>query len=212
MVIDHVGKFLFPDTMILRIIGRFSFPLFAFLIANGAHYTKNINKYISRMLAFALISQYPYFLAHSSDNSYSGTLNILFTFSLALVAISIIKKSKSTATSTVIAISAAVIAYFLKVDYGAYGILLTILFYILFTKPKIAALSFVALSVVNSVSPAISAGNLFISKIDLSPIISTLSLAFILSYNYKEGLKARYLFYAFYPLHFLVIYLVKIFM
>ena len=48
MVIDHVGV-LFPSLGIsLRIIGRVSMPLFAFMISEGAKYTKNkfnIRKY-----------------------------------------------------------------------------------------------------------------------------------------------------------------------
>jgi hypothetical protein len=36
MVIDHLGLFFFPQVIWLRIVGRLSFPLFAWLIANGA--------------------------------------------------------------------------------------------------------------------------------------------------------------------------------
>ena len=41
MAIDHIGYHLFPNIVILRIIGRLSMPLFAFLIAEGCYYTKN---------------------------------------------------------------------------------------------------------------------------------------------------------------------------
>ena len=31
MVIDHIGSYLFPNAVMLRIIGRISFPIFAFM-------------------------------------------------------------------------------------------------------------------------------------------------------------------------------------
>ena len=41
MVIDNVGYIIFPSVLAFRIIGRISFPIFAFMIANGTKYTKN---------------------------------------------------------------------------------------------------------------------------------------------------------------------------
>lgn len=35
MTIDHIGAILFPHILILRIIGRIAFPIFAFMIAEG---------------------------------------------------------------------------------------------------------------------------------------------------------------------------------
>lgn len=36
MLIDHIGVNLFPSVTILRVIGRLSFPIFAYMIAEGA--------------------------------------------------------------------------------------------------------------------------------------------------------------------------------
>ena len=46
MLIDHVGIMFFPTVAIYRIIGRISFPIFAFMIAEGCRYTRNKLKYI----------------------------------------------------------------------------------------------------------------------------------------------------------------------
>lgn len=209
MVIDHVGLFFFPDIIFFRMIGRISFPLFAYLIANGAHYTKNINKYIGRMFVFALISQTPYYLAHKLIDADRDTLNVLFTFSLALVAISFSKKYKNTIVSFVVVASTAVIAHLLKVDYGIFGILLITSFYLFFANNKMKILSFVFLALCSSVIPAMRGDSLNISAIDLAPLLGMFSLIFILFYNNKQGPKAKYLFYIFYPLQYLIIYLVR---
>lgn len=77
MLIDHLGsvfgisgwEFLSPETTFyMRTIGRFVFPVFAFLIANGWQYTKNKQRYFSNVVLFAVLSQIPYTLAFYSVN------------------------------------------------------------------------------------------------------------------------------------------------
>ncbi|NLH02388.1 MAG: fimbrial assembly protein, partial [Clostridiales bacterium] len=41
MLIDHIGAIFFPQIPLFRIIGRLSFPLFCFFIAQGVLYTSN---------------------------------------------------------------------------------------------------------------------------------------------------------------------------
>ncbi|MFC1600524.1 TraX family protein [Patescibacteria group bacterium] len=209
MVIDHIGAFFFPEHLIFRTIGRLSFPLFSFLIANGAHYTKNINKYIGRMFIFALISQLPYRAVLNTTSTNGGYLNVLFTFFIALVAISLIRKFRNKLLILATIVISCIVANHFDVDYGAFGILLIISFYLLFKNYKATILSFILLSVANSIVPTINTDSINISKIDAAPIISMFSLIFILAYNYKEGLRAKYLFYFFYPLQFFMIYVIK---
>ena len=45
MLIDHIGLVFFPGIEIFRIIGRISFPIFAFMIAEGCEHTENKKKY-----------------------------------------------------------------------------------------------------------------------------------------------------------------------
>ena len=46
MVIDHIGVICGIQDGILRILGRISMPLFAFMISEGAKHTKNKAKYL----------------------------------------------------------------------------------------------------------------------------------------------------------------------
>ena len=68
MLIDHTAIVLFPRFidvsvyMAMRAIGRFAFPVFAFLIVNGYERTRDVKRYLTRLLAFAVISQIPYVL------------------------------------------------------------------------------------------------------------------------------------------------------
>ncbi len=83
MLIDHIGAVIFPDIIVLRIIGRLAFPLFAFLITEGYRHTSNFNRYLGRLFIFAIISQYPFWLAFGFD----AGLNIFSTLFLGLIAI-----------------------------------------------------------------------------------------------------------------------------
>ena len=49
MIIDHIGYLLFPQITLFRIIGRLSFPLYAFLIGEGCIHTKNKAKYLLKV-------------------------------------------------------------------------------------------------------------------------------------------------------------------
>ena len=63
MVIDHAGYMFFPKVIWIRKVGRISFPIFAFFIAEGFFYSKDRRRYLLRMLLFAVISELPFDLA-----------------------------------------------------------------------------------------------------------------------------------------------------
>lgn len=48
---------------VMRIIGRLSFPLFAYLIVDSFFYTKNRKRFVTGLLIFALISEIPFDIA-----------------------------------------------------------------------------------------------------------------------------------------------------
>ena len=57
MFIDHLGAAIFPQYRGLRIIGRIAFPIFAYCIAVGCIYTRNIAKYALRVFAMGVLVQ-----------------------------------------------------------------------------------------------------------------------------------------------------------
>ena len=80
MTIDHVGMYLLPQFVILRIIGRLSMPIFAYMIAEGCRYTKNKKYYLLLTLGVGLICQVVYWIAMQSLYQC-----ILITFSLSIL-------------------------------------------------------------------------------------------------------------------------------
>lgn len=69
MTIDHIAWMLYPSyskellPMILHIIGRLTCPIMCYFVAEGYHYTKDVNKYTARLFLFAIISHFPYMFA-----------------------------------------------------------------------------------------------------------------------------------------------------
>lgn len=76
MTIDHVTWWLFPGfptqpiPLCLHIIGRLTCPIMCYFIAEGYHYTRDINKYTLRLFLFALLSHCPYVLASFANSTY----------------------------------------------------------------------------------------------------------------------------------------------
>jgi hypothetical protein len=86
MTVDHANRVVWgKESEWMVLIGRFAFPLFAFLVARNSLYTSNPWKYAGRLLIFAVISQPLYALA--LDHPWLSPLNVLFTLTLGLLAV-----------------------------------------------------------------------------------------------------------------------------
>ena len=212
MILAHFDYFFSLNSELLLALGRISFPLFAWLIANGAYHTKNIKHYIIRLTIFAFISQMPFILANWEINSEYWKLNILFTLLFGLIGILLIKKLKSFPLKFLLIFLILVCAYFLRVDYGPVGVALVVLSYLFFKsfwKMALSQFLLFGLPAILNIYILIQKGN----TMDFNSLLlyfpsQLLSLVFIYFYNSKEGFRLKYLFYVFYPLHYLVIYLI----
>ncbi len=201
MLIDHIGLFFFPESYVLRAIGRLSFPLFAWLIANGAFHTKNINKYFLRLLVLAIISQFPYMLVNQLVEPNILTLNIFFTLSIGLGAIILIKKTPMKIHWVLVTAVAAALATAINTDYGGFGVLSIVAFYIYFKNYRGLLISQIWIYFLMSLY-FLAQGN----TLGIVQLCGLISLVFIHFYNHKEGIKMQYLFYLIYPVHYLIIY------
>ena len=133
MLIDHIGAVFFPAQLMYRYIGRIAMPLFAYCIARGFYYTKNRNKYMGLILIFAMVSQIPYrFMLVAVGSSNPTTLNILFTWFLALMFLRGLEgiKTSHPLVSVFLLITPVVFPFFVRVEYGIYGVLTPLVFYL----------------------------------------------------------------------------------
>ena len=101
MTIDHIAWLLFPGhsrellPVLMHIIGRITCPIMCYFVAEGYHYTRNINKYTFRLFLFAIISHFPYMLVFGEAEGlkafipfYGGVLNqtsVMWSLAVGLV-------------------------------------------------------------------------------------------------------------------------------
>ena len=221
MLIDHIGvTFAFAaDTDTLRIIGRMAFPIFAFLIAEGCRRTRNIHKYALRLGLFVVVSELPHTLLFETVRRYPereivwfdlSTLNIFLTLFLGVCAIytyqALIEKRQGQLRYALpgggLIVFFIAMGTFLRADYQAVGV--AMIFACYFFKERLFQVL------------AIFAAMIWLYA-DIVPAAFGLQLIFgggtacvlLLLYNEKKGFDrpfVRWLFYAFYPLHLLVLF------
>lgn len=209
MLIDHIGYILYPSSLSFRIIGRLSMPLYAYCIARGFYYSRQhgtLHKYLLNMQIFALVSQIPYH--HMTHNGF----NIGYTWLISLLLLLVITEEYRTLFSKVfvLAICAVVVYVFFgkgifSVDYGVYGIITPLLFYLLISTGRE--------SLVNYLLVLSAACGYYIFVQDGSPLqIISIYSAFILTVrkNFDKKIKLpKWVFYTFYPVHIIVLLVIR---
>ena len=191
MFLDHYYRIIGGPEW-LSILGRLAFPIFAFSISEGYSHTKNVNKYLTRLLNFAVIIQLPNFLGFQEY-----PLNIFFTLALGLFCLEILDNNKiNIVVRYIIVLYLCFFAEKTGLDYGAYGVILIILFNKLRNNKLYIFIAFLALNLVI----------LKIGSLSEIQIYSIFSLVPIFLYNGKKGYGMKYFFYLFYPLHFIFLY------
>ena len=234
MIIDHSGDVFNPvlgfKSVYFNAIGRIAFPLFAFMIVEGYRHTHNIKKYILRLFIAALISEIPFYILvvnymHAKDFA----MDVLFTFVFGLFALLIwdFKASKQSEESTkeeksksfsiedvfiwivkiILIALLIVIATLLGFDYGETGILLILAIYLLFKKHKVLFFfSYLAISIFNYRHIFVETplwGTIFVITATVIPFV------FMLLYNGQKGKNTKYGMYVIYPLHLIILELIR---
>lgn len=186
---------------VLRMIGRLSFPIFAFLLVEGFFHTHSRIKYLRNCVLFALISEIPFDLAFANPlgiTSGKAEQNIYFTLTIGLIMMMVLERvGRHWLLKVGCVLLFAWSALLLHVDYDMTGILLIAVFYLFYRNNRV---KFVLGGILMAVE---SLGLLGTAALALIPIAK---------YNGRRGGgllaqgKGKYLFYWFYPVHLTVLY------
>ena len=212
MLTDHL-YIVFPDIFPFwfRGIGRLAYPIFVFLLAESFRHTKAPEKFLMRLLIFAVVSEIPYDLALGNDINFITNTNIFYTLFLGGMAICLYERMKERhgwQTMAVIAaiLPTAILAEILTVDYGGMGVLFIFAMYVV--KPTILRLTALSGFALSQFLPLVMAYHLDI-KIPTEYILmipfALAVIPLIALYNGKRGIQAKWLFYLAYPAHLAVL-------
>lgn len=223
MLCDHAWAMLFPAAEWLTCLGRIAFPIFAFMIVEGYIHTRDLRRYLLRMLVWALLSEIPFDLMYGGSVLYPFHQNVLWTFLLSLLIIMLIDKCKARFQPVPAVLASAglillgfVLGYAVMVDYYGAGVLTVLTFYFLRNRDwKCRLGQLICLYILN-----VSLLGGFYYEVELfghtfelvQQSFALLALVPIWLYQGRQGHHSRpfqYFCYAFYPVHMLLLFFVR---
>jgi len=233
MTIDHITQLLFPGfsykflPIFLHMIGRLAFPIYAFCVAEGYHYTRNINKYLERLLILALISHIPFimevdsftkygwkafipFLTANGLNRFSKQTSVIWGYLIGLLILKV--KDNKTLNKYFYLIMPILLLIAFPADWTSIGPIIVFIIASNRGDPKkqilwsgLIILMFVILFVI-----------LVDMVYGLLQLSTLLSIPILRMYNGKKSSNEKvnkvmkYLFYIYYPAHLLILGIIKI--
>ena len=225
MFIDHTAWMFIPTNsalgIICHIIGRTTIPIMCYLIAEGFFYTRNVGKYALRLFIFALVSHLPFFFFQQGSfaiswgsffDSFSNT-SVIWSLFLGLVALIVLNAKGMNIILKLVLIAALCVAA-IPGNWSWFAVLWVVGFSFFRGKPKWQFISFSVVAL------------LFVSRQTLLPLIGGsdgwavnffqlglfLTIPLLLMYNSaaKPRKSLKWVFYIFYPLHLLILVLIKV--
>jgi len=231
MLLDHMCYTVIEGNVWMTWVGRIAFPIFAFLIVEGYFHTKNVKKYALRLLIFALISEIPFNLMMSFSVINPYQQNVYWTLLIGLLVIwaidkpfnelvhakNQIERSQKMVRLVIIgfvAIAGGCMAGLIGfTDYNYWGVLTILMFYLLRGKTY---LQLIALALINNFMGGMEYVYTIFGFEQTFPVqlMAIFAMIPIAMYNGEKGYESKavqYGFYAFYPLHMLLLFLLMAF-
>ncbi len=220
MVVDHVAYFALrigwtttadPLYQAMRVLGRITMPLFAFLLVQGFLHTRNRKRYLLRVAVLAVLSQPVFTTLFYGRFDLVSTLtewSILASFTFSLLLLWLLEHTKECYQQRkgspwllcwmpALLVSAYLITHPLLFNYGIYGVLLVVLLWLCKDQPRYVSgvMVVLLLSLYYQKSPILIAG----------VMVAAICIG---CYKGRQGPPIKWFFYLFYPLHQVAILLV----
>ena len=220
MIFDHILWGINPGYnngvlyIVLHIIGRIVAPIFCYFIAEGAYYTKNRNKYLARLLIFAIISHFAYCFAFGiniipfSNGTIFNQTSIMWSLALGLIGIMINDSKINNKLKILIIICLCIIAF--PSDWSSVAVMIIIYDYAYrndFKKQMAIQTMFSGIyAIIYCIFIDFSYGLLQMGTV--------LSIPLLKRYNGQRGKwkGMKYFFYLIYPIHLILCGLIRVYL
>ncbi len=209
MLLDHIGATMVPGWT-LRIIGRIAFPIFCFLLAEGAHYTRDPKKYALRLAIGALLSELPFDLAFYGGWTWSSQ-SVMLTMLLGFGALELMGACEALPLKLLCVLPFAAAAEWLQTDYGGAGVLMIALFGLTRELPHRLPVQLLGMAVIcGLIIPGAQISVLgFRVGIELFALLGLIPIALYSGRKITTGRAVQWAFYLFYPVHLLILYAIS---
>ena len=195
-------------------------PIMFFFIADGWKYTRDRRKYALRLLIFACITQIPDWLVFMPRYGWR-TANVIFTLLFGLLAIMAWECKIKLPLRILLIAGCAGATYLISSDWEIFGVLLILFLHIYRDRPTARFIAYTATALVwkglavvwQVLGGTLDGAAIFNDTLDF--VFVMLGFAVMtLFYNGKKGrhpVFAKWFFYIFYPVHYLIIWVVGVF-
>ncbi len=213
-------------TLVLYGLGGVTFPIMAFLLVEGFHYTSNLRAYALRLGIFAVVAQVPYSLL------WRTTPNVLFTLLVGLLVLWVQRRNFFSGAGLL----AVVLACLLTAPFDWGGIGPVMIYLMALDRPsKRGILGALAVAYVVVLLPALSfllqtggdgasliTGEMGVGSFNTIEVLGwhwamvgqvlyagigfSLAALLLWHYNGQRGRSMKWFFYAYYPGHLLVLW------
>lgn len=205
-----IARALYLFYLLLRCVGRLSFPMFAFLLAEGFHRTRSRKKYALRLVISALLAEIPFNLVVSGSPIWRYKQSIMFTLILGYCALLVMERCRKLVWKPVAMIPFALLGELLNVDYGWGGVVLIGLFELSRHVYNRNLVRFCGMLVLFHYVPSsmLQFGNFSVPM----QALGALAALFIAAYDGRKVTNSKavqWAFYLFYPVHLLILYAVS---
>ncbi|MBR5088649.1 MAG: hypothetical protein IK093_04410 [Ruminiclostridium sp.] len=196
-------------------------PIMFFFIADGYKYTRDRKKYALRLLIFALVTQ-PFDWLIFVPISGWWTSNVLFVLFFGLLAIIAWESGLKRWQRVLLVILCSGATLLISAAWEIFGVLLILFIHIYRERPKARLIAYTATALVwkglavmwQVIGGTLSAGVLLDDGLDLAFVMLGY-VCMTVFYNGKKGkhpLFAKWFFYTFFPVHYVIIWVVAEFM
>lgn len=223
MLSDHSWATVLPGNDWMTCVGRVAYPIFAFMIVEGFHHTKNLKRYAMRMFVFALISEIPFDLMYSGLAFYPFHQNVMWTFLISLGAMWLLERVKKQGVlwktillSVLIVLGSFLLGTIAMVDYYGTGVLMVLTFYFFRGKKwwcylgQFAVMYWINMDLLAGLCYIVT---IFGHKVELvQQGFALLAFIPIWLYQGRQGYHSKwfqYFCYAFYPVHMLLLFVIQ---
>ena len=193
-------------------------PVMFFFIADGYKYTRDRKKYALRLFIFALITQLFNWFVFWQIYCWRS-FNVIFTLLLGLLAIMVWESKLKLWQRIALIILCDAVTVLIMSEWLIFGVLFILALHIFREKPRTRFIVYMCLTLIyNIIYAAAMTGKVppLTSAVVMICGILVMTAAYLcmtVFYNGKKGkhpLFTKWFFYAFYPLHYIIIYAVRI--